>query len=46
MLYAIPDAFHPGSDQPPPALGLGLAAGDTEELSSLVNGKTAVTITD
>jgi len=46
MLYAIPDAFHPGTDQPPPPLGLGLAAGDTEELSSLVNGKTPVTITD
>jgi len=45
-LYAIPDAFHPGTDQPPPPVGLGLAAGDTEELSSLVNGKTPVTITD
>jgi LysM repeat protein len=46
MLYAIPDAFHPGTDQPPPPAGLGLAAGDTEELSSLVNGKTPATITD
>ena len=45
-IYAIPDAFHPGTDQPPPPVGLGLAAGDTEELSSLVNGKTPVTITD
>ena len=45
-LYAIPDAFHPAADQPPPPTGLGLAAGDTEELSSLVNGKTPVTITE
>jgi len=45
-LYAVPDAFHPAADQPPPPAGLGLAAGDTEELSSLVNGKTPVTITE
>lgn len=46
ILYAIPDAFHPALDQPAPAVGLGLAAADTEELSSLVNGKTPVTITE
>jgi hypothetical protein len=31
---------------PPPPSGFGLAASDVEELSGLVNGKTAVTITD
>jgi LysM repeat protein len=45
-IYAIPDAFHPANDQPPPALGLGISASDAEELSSLVNGKTPVTITE
>ena len=45
-IYAIPDASHPSSDQPPPPLGLGISAGDAEELSSLVNGKTPVTITE
>lgn len=45
-LYATSDAFHPATDQPSPPSGLGLAAGDTEELSSLVNGKTPVTITE
>ena len=33
------------SGQPPPS-GLGLAASDVEELSSLVSTKTAVTITE
>ena len=46
FLFAVPD---PGkrdeSNQPPPP-GLGLSASDMEELSSLVNSKTAVTITD
>jgi hypothetical protein len=32
--------------QPPPPQGLGLAAADVEELSSLVNKQTPVTITD
>ena len=36
----------PTVDVVPPPLGLGLAANDMEELSSLVNAKTAVTITD
>jgi hypothetical protein len=45
-IYAIPDAFHPAANQPPPPLGLGVAASDAEELSSLVNGKTPVTITE
>jgi LysM repeat protein len=45
-IYAIPDAFHPAANQAPPPLGLGLSASDTEELSSLVNGKTPVTITE
>src|SRR6266481_1249098 len=45
-IYAIPDASHPSSDQPPPPLGLGISASEAEELSSLVNGKTPVTITE
>jgi len=45
-IYAIPDAFHPATDQPPPPLGLGVSATDAEELSSLVNSKTPVTITE
>jgi LysM repeat protein len=45
-IYALPDAFHPATDQAPPPFGLGIAAGDAEELSSLVNGKTPVTITE
>jgi LysM repeat protein len=45
-LYSTPDAAHPNIDQPPPPSGLGLAASDVEELSSLVNNKTPVTITD
>ena len=45
-LYAVPDATHPNLDQPPPPTGLGLAAVDLEELSSLVNNRTSVTIVD
>ncbi|MFL6584262.1 MAG: LysM peptidoglycan-binding domain-containing protein [Chthoniobacterales bacterium] len=36
----------PTNDAPPAGSGLGLAAKDLDELSSLVNTKTAVTITD
>jgi len=45
-LYSVADSAHPNIDQPPPPLGLGLAASDLEELSSLVNNKTPVTIID
>jgi LysM repeat protein len=45
-IYSVPDAAHPNLAQPPPAQGLGLAATDVEELSSLVNNRTPVTITD
>jgi LysM repeat protein len=45
-LYSVPDAARPNLDQPPPPQGLGLSAADVEELSSLVNNKTPVTITD
>ena len=45
-LYAVPDATHPNLDQPPPPTGLGLAAVDLEELSTLVNKSTSVTIVD
>jgi LysM repeat protein len=45
MLYSMPDPSHP-DPLPPPSQGLGLAASDLVELSSLVNSKTAVTITD
>jgi LysM repeat protein len=45
-LYSVPDPAHPNLDQPPPPSGLGLAASDVEELSSLVNNKTPVTITE
>ncbi len=45
-LYSVPDAAHANLEQPPPPTGLGLAASDVEELSSLVNNKTAVTIID
>ena len=46
FLYAEPDPAHRDPGVPPPPQGLGLAPADTEELSSLVNNKTAVTITD
>ena len=45
-IYAVPDSAHPNLDQPPPAVGIGLAAADVEELSGLVNSRTPVTITD
>jgi hypothetical protein len=45
-LYSMADAAHPNLTQPPPPVGLGLAASDLEELSSLVNNRTPVTITD
>jgi LysM repeat protein len=45
-LYSMPDSAHPDVNQPPPPVGLGLAASDLEELSSLVNNHTPVTITD
>src|SRR5881396_4161810 len=45
-LYSVPDAGHPNLEQPPPPAGLGLAASDVEELSSLVKNGMAVTITD
>jgi LysM repeat protein len=45
-LYSVSDSAHLSIDQPPPPLGLGLAASDVEELSSLVNNKTPVTIID
>ncbi len=46
MIYSVPDATHPELAQPPPASGFGLDASDVEELSSLVNSRTPVTITD
>lgn len=46
VLYAEPDSTHRSVDVPPPPQGLGMAAADIEELSSLVNTKTAVTVTD
>ena len=45
-LYSVPDSTHPNVDQPPPPTGLGLAATDLEELSTLVNNRTPVTIID
>lgn len=45
VLYSEPDESHPVLDVPPPSEGIGLSATDVEELSSLVNPKTTVTIT-
>ena len=45
VIYSEPDESHPVLDVPPPPAGLGMSATDVEELSSLVNTKTAVTIT-
>src|SRR6266403_668015 len=45
-LFSVPDAAHPNLDQPPPPVGLGMAATDLEELSSLVNKGIPVTIVD
>jgi len=44
-IYSVPDSAHQVV-QPPPPQGIGLAAADAEELGSLVNNKTPVTITD
>jgi hypothetical protein len=44
-IYSVTDAAH-AAVQPPPPQGIGLAAADVEELSSLVNNKTTVTVTD
>src|ERR1700730_305940 len=45
-IYSVPDPAHPNLGQPPPPQGIGLGAADVEELSSLVNKQTPVTITD
>ncbi len=45
VLYSEPDESHQVLDVPPPEQGIGLSATDVEELSSLVNTKTTVTIT-
>lgn len=45
-IYSLPDGTHPRLGQEPPPTGLGLAASDVEELSSLVNNRTPVTIID
>jgi LysM repeat protein len=45
-LYAVPDSTHSNLEQPPPPTGLGLAPTDLEELSTLVNNRTPVTIVD
>lgn len=45
-IYSLPDNAHPNLDQPPPPSGLGLAATDAEELSTLVKAQMPVTITD
>jgi LysM repeat protein len=46
FLYSEPDATHRDESGQSPPPGLGLAASDVEELSSLVSNKTVVTITD
>jgi hypothetical protein len=46
FLFAVPEPGQRDESNQPPPPGLGLAPADTEELSSLVNSKTAVTITD
>ena len=46
FIYSEPDPGHPDQSNQPPPPGLGLSASDVEELSSLVGGKTVVTITD
>jgi hypothetical protein len=45
VIYSVPDESHQILDVPPPALGIGMTASDVEELSGLVNTRTAVTIT-
>ncbi len=44
-IYSVPDGAHSTVEEPP-SQGLGLDASDVEELSSLVNNKTPVTIID
>jgi len=45
-IYSVPDSAHQNLGSPPAPPGLGLAAADVEELSSLVNNHMTVTITD
>lgn len=45
VIYSTPDDSHQILDIPPPEQGIGMTASDLEELSSLVNTRTAVTIT-
>ncbi len=45
VIYSEPDDSHQILDIPPPAQGIGMTATDVEELSGLVNPRTAVTIT-
>jgi hypothetical protein len=44
VIYSEPDDSHQILDIPPPSEGFGLAASDVEELSSLVNTRTPVTV--
>ena len=44
VLYSEPDDAHQILDVPPPGEGIGMSATDVDELSSLVNPKTAVTV--
>jgi LysM repeat protein len=44
ILYSEPDDAHQILDIPPPNDGIGMSATDVDELSSLVNPKTAVTV--
>ena len=46
FLFAVAETGRREESNQPPPPGLGLTIGDMEELSSLVNSKTAVTITD
>ena len=46
FLFAVSEPGRKEESNQPPPPGLGLAAGDMDELSSLVNSKTSVTITD
>jgi hypothetical protein len=44
VIYSEPDDSHQILEVPPPAQGIGMTASDVDELSSLVNTRTAVTI--
>ena len=46
FLFAVAETGRREESNQPPPPGVGLSIGDMEELSSLVNSKTAVTITD